>query len=174
MGMGVQCSPGRSSTVPMVALMLAAIAGPLGAQRPAVLEDFPGITSCEGGRAVSRIRDDVRDSLVRAQLEAHEAVHRAQAAGFPSCEAFMAGLTTARRIIDVELPAYCAQWRVAVGQGAEPVETRREFAWRIAAQSGAMENRLQVVQRFERECEPVPGTTNERADPRGSPAADGH
>ena len=137
-------------------LMLAGIAGPAGAQRPALLDDFPGITSCEGGRAVSRIRADVQDSLLRVQLEAHEAVHRAQAAAFPSCEAFMAGLTTARRIIDVELPAYCAQWRVAVGQGAEPVETRREFAWRIAAQSGAMENRLQVVQRFERECELVP------------------
>ena len=58
-------------------------------------------------------------------------------------------------IIDVELPAYCAQWRVAVGQGVDPIETRREFAWRIAAQSGAMENRLQVVQRFERECDLV-------------------
>jgi hypothetical protein len=147
---------GGVSQAVVAALLIAGSAGPLGAQRPAVLDDFPGITSCEGGRAVSRIRSDVQDSLLRAQLEAHEAVHRAQAAAFPSCEAFMAGLTTARRIIDVELPAYCAQWRVAVGQGAEPVETRREFAWRIAAQSGAMENRLQVVQRFERECRLVP------------------
>jgi hypothetical protein len=162
MGMGVQCSLGRAPVVGrvwqplLVALLLAGIAGRAAAQRPAALDDFPGITSCEGGQAVSRIRADVRDSLVRAQLEAHEAVHRVQAAAFPSCEAFMAGLTTARRIIDVELPAYCAQWRVAVAQGAEPVETRREFAWRIAAQSGAMENRLQVVQRFAQECPPLP------------------
>jgi hypothetical protein len=126
------------------------------AQRAAVPDDFPGITWCEGGRAISRIRADVRDSLLRAQLEAHESVHRAQADGFLSCEAFLQGLTSARGIIDVELPAYCAQWRVAVEQGAAPVETRREFAWRIAAQSGAMENRLQVVQRFERECDLVP------------------
>jgi hypothetical protein len=126
------------------------------AQRAAVPDDFPGITWCEGGRAVSRIRADVRDSLLRAQLEAHEAVHRLQAEAFPTCEAFLRGLTSARRIIDVELPAYCAQWRVAVSQGADPVETRREFAWRIAAQSGAMENRLQVIQRFERECNLVP------------------
>jgi hypothetical protein len=104
---------------------------------------------------MSRIRTDVRDSLLREQLEAHEAVHRAQAQAFPSCEAFLAGLTSARRIIDVELPAYCAQWRVAVAQGAPPAETRREFGWRIAAQSGAMENRLQVVQRFESECDLV-------------------
>jgi hypothetical protein len=122
------------------------------AQRAAVPDDFPGITWCEGGRAISRIRADVRDSLLRAQLEAHEAVHRTQAEAYPTCEAFIQGLTSARRIIDVELPAYCAQWRVAVEQGAPPAETRREFAWRIAAQSGAMENRLQVVQRFELEC----------------------
>jgi hypothetical protein len=136
-----------------VALALACTAGQVWAQRAAVADDFPGITRCEGGQAVSRIRSDVRDSLLRVQLEAHEAVHRAQAAAFPSCDAFVAGLTSARHIIDVELPAYCAQWRVAVGQGAEPVETRRDYAWRIAAQSGAMENRLQVVQRFERECD---------------------
>ena len=126
------------------------------AQRAAVPDDFPGITWCEDGRAISRIRADVRDSLLRAQLEAHEAVHRAQAEAFATCEGFLQGLTSARRIIDVELPAYCAQWRVAVSQGAPPAETRREFAWRIAAQSGAMENRLQVVQRFERECDLVP------------------
>jgi hypothetical protein len=131
------------------------------AQRDAVPDDFPGITWCEGGRAISRIRADVRDSLLRAQLEAHEAVHRAQAEAFPTCEAFVQGLTSARRIIDVELPAYCAQWRVAVGQGAPPAETRRELGWRIAAQSGAMENRLQVVQRFEHECELV--SSSERA-----------
>lgn len=172
MGMAVQCSLGGAPAVgstcqlALAMLMLAGIAGPLAAQRPAVLDDFPGITRCEGGQAVSRIRADVRDSLMRAQLDAHEAVHRAQAAAYPSCESFMAGLTTARRIIDVELPAYCAQWRVAVDQGAEPVETRREFAWRIAAESGAMENRLQVVQRFEQECQPVrpPGHTPGASD----------
>jgi hypothetical protein len=76
---------------------------------------------------------------------------------YASCESFLAGLTTARRVIDVELPAYCAQWRVAVGQGADPVETRRDFSWRISAQSGAMENRLQIIQRFEAEC-PAPPT----------------
>ena len=144
---------GFASRILLVALALGCNPRLAAAQRAAVPDDFPGITRCEGGRAVSRIRADVRDSLLRLQLEAHEAVHRAQAAAFPTCEAFVAGLTSARRIIDVELPAYCAQWRVAVAQGAEPVETRRDFAWRIAAQSGAMENRLQVVQRFERECE---------------------
>jgi hypothetical protein len=42
-------------------------------------------------------------------------------------------------------------------QGVEPAGTRREYAWRIAAQSGAMENRLDVLQRFERECPAAPG-----------------
>ena len=146
----------------MAAVALGCLARPAAAQRAAAPDDFPGITRCEGGQAISRIRADVRDPLLLAQLEAHEAVHRAQAAASPSCEAFLAGLTSARQIIDVELPAYCAQWRVAVRQGAEPVEARREFGWRIAAQSGAMENRLQVVQRFERECELVP-------EPGGAP-----
>ena len=148
----------RFRDVVVVALALEWVARPAWAQRAAVPDDFPGITQCEGGQAVSRIRADVQDSLLRAQLEAHEAVHRAQAAAFPSCEAFVASLTSAREIIDVELPAYCAQWRVAVAQGAEPAETRREFAWRIAAQSGAMENRLEVAQRFERECDLVPAS----------------
>ena len=57
-----------------------------------------------------------------------------------------------RRIIDLELPAYCAQWRLAVARGADSAATRRDYGWRIAAQSGAMENRLSVIQRFEREC----------------------
>jgi hypothetical protein len=52
----------------------------------------------------------------------------------------------------VELPAYCAQWKLAVARGADSAVTLREYAWRIAAQSGAMENRLSVAQRFEHEC----------------------
>jgi hypothetical protein len=158
----------------VVFLALAVIGLPrrAGAQRAAVPDDFPGITRCEGSRAVTRIRTDVRDSLLLAQLEAHEAVHRAQAAAYPTCQAFLAGLRTARQVIDVELPAYCAQWRVAVAQGAEPVETRREFSWRIAAQSGAMENRLQVVQRFESECAPAVPAGQSAGRATRPPAAD--
>jgi hypothetical protein len=142
----------RGLRLALVALALAGLPPEGHAQRAAVSDDFPGLTWCDGGQAVSRIRADVQDSLVRAQLDAHEAVHRAQASSLSSCETFLAGLTSARRVIDAELPAYCAQWRVAVAQGSDPVELRRDFAWRIAAQSGAMENRLQVVQRFEQEC----------------------
>ena len=126
--------------------------GQLVAQRAATQDDFLGLTRCESGRAVTRMRPDVRDTLVLAQLEAHEAVHRAQARAFPTCEAFVASIHTARQVVDVELPAYCAQWRVAVAQGSDSAETRREYAWRIAAQSGAMENRLDVLQRFRAEC----------------------
>jgi len=122
------------------------------AQRDATPDDFLGLTSCEAGTAVTNLRPDVRDSMLVAEIEAHESVHRAQAAAHETCDAFLATLTSARRIIDAELPAYCAQWRVAVARGADSAITRREFAWRIAAQSGAMENRLQVAQRFEEEC----------------------
>ena len=129
---------------------------PASAQRAAVADDFLGLTRCEGGRAVTTVRADVRDPALLEQVEAHEAVHRAQAAAFPSCEAFVASLGSARRIIDVELPAYCAQWRVAVRQGGDPAALRREFGWRMAAQSGAMENRLQSVLRLEEECPLAP------------------
>ena len=122
------------------------------AQRDATPDDFLGLTRCEAGTAVTNLRPDVRDSMLIEEIEAHEAVHREQAAAYPSCEAFLATLTSALRIIDAELPAYCAQWKVAVARGADSASTRREYAWRIAAQSGAMENRLQIAQRFEEEC----------------------
>ena len=133
-------------------MLLSASPAALVAQRPAQADDFLGLTRCEDGVAISRLRPDVTDSARVAEVEAHEAVHRAQAAAYPSCEAFVATLTSARRIIEVEVPAYCAQWRVAVARGADSVVTRREYAWRIAAQSGAMENRLEILQRFEQEC----------------------
>jgi hypothetical protein len=141
-----------------VPVALAALAilvlGPhhLAAQREARPEDFLGLTTCEAGAAVTTLRPDVRDSLLVAEIEAHEAVHREQATTHGSCDAFLATLTSARRIIDAELPAYCAQWKVVVARGADSATTRREFAWRIAAQSGAMENRLQIARRFEEEC----------------------
>jgi hypothetical protein len=141
--------------VPILLLALAIqVLAPLrvAAQREARPEDFLGLTSCEAGAAVTTLRPDVRDSLLVAEIEAHEAVHREQAAEHGSCDGFLATLTSARRIIDAELPAYCAQWKMVVRRGADSVTTRREFAWRIAAQSGAMENRLHIAQRFEQEC----------------------
>ena len=131
-------------------LLLAAT--PLAAQREATASDFLALTRCDGGEAVTITRPDVARSALAAEVEAHEAVHRAQAAEYPSCEAFVATITTARRTIEVELPAYCAQWRVAAAQGADSTALRREFAWRIAAQSGAMENRLEVLEWFRRDC----------------------
>ena len=130
-------------------LLLPAVAE---AQRDATVDDFLGITRCENGTAVTVLRPDVRDSLLLDELHAHEEIHREQASAFPTCEAFLASISSARRVIEVELPAYCAQWKIAVGRGADSAVTRREYAWRIAAQSGAMENRLSVAQRFEEEC----------------------
>ncbi|HUF35966.1 MAG TPA: hypothetical protein VMN37_08450 [Gemmatimonadales bacterium] len=132
--------------------LIVVIPSALAAQRDARVDDFLGITRCEDGLAVTAVRPDVSDATLLEEIHAHEAVHRRQAAEHPSCEAFLASITSARGIIDVELPAYCAQWRVAVSHGADSAVTRREYAWRIAAQSGAMENRLGVAQRFEREC----------------------
>jgi hypothetical protein len=135
----------------VLALALLAPAA-VAAQREARPDDFLGLTSCDAGAAVTTLRPDVRDSLLLAEVEAHEEVHREQARAHESCDGFLASLTTARHIIDAELPAYCAQWKVAVARGADSAAMRREFAWRIAAQSGAMENRLQITQRFAEEC----------------------
>jgi hypothetical protein len=131
---------------------VALAAGPARAQRAARAEDFLGVTRCDSGQVVTEIREDVRRSDLRAEVEAHEAVHRQQAAAYGGCEAFLASLTTARRIIESELPAYCAQWKIAVARGADSEATRLDYAWRISAQSGAMENRLDIVRRFRDEC----------------------
>lgn len=131
---------------------VALLAGPARAQRAAKSEDFLGVTRCDSGQVVTEIREDVRRSDLRAEVEAHEAVHRQQAAGHGGCEAYLASLTTARRIIESELPAYCAQWKVAVARGADSEATRLDYAWRISAQSGAMENRLDIARRFRDEC----------------------
>jgi hypothetical protein len=128
------------------------VAGQARAQRAARPDDFLGVTRCEAGQPVTELREDVRRSDLRAEIEAHEEVHRRQAAASGGCEAFLASLTTARRIIDSELPAYCAQWKVAVARGADSAATRLDYAWRIAAQSGAMENRLDIARRFRNEC----------------------
>jgi hypothetical protein len=140
----------RPALLPLALAVLAPAAA--AAQRDARVEDFLGVTRCEGDSVVTVFRPDLSDSTLLDEVHAHEAVHRRQAAQYPSCAAFLASITTARRIIDVELPAYCAQWRIAVARGADSALTRREYAWRIAAQSGAMENRLGVAQRFEDEC----------------------
>lgn len=140
--------------MPVVVALAMLVLAPhrLAAQREARPDDFLGLTTCEAGAPVTTLRPDVRDSLLVAEIEAHEAVHREQATAHGGCDAFVATLTSARRIIDAELPAYCAQWKMVVARGADSATTRREFAWRIAAQSGAMENRLQIAQRFEEEC----------------------
>ena len=143
-------SPRRLVALTVGAVTLAT--APARAQRSARVEDFLGVTRCDSGQAVTEIREDVRRSDLRAEVEAHEAVHRQQAAAYGGCEAFLASLTTARRIIESELPAYCAQWKVAVALGADSAATRLDYAWRISAQSGAMENRLDIVRRFRDEC----------------------
>ena len=145
----------RSALRRLVALTVGAVTlatAPARAQRSARVEDFLGVTRCDSGQAVTEIREDVRRSDLRAEVEAHEAVHRQQVAAYGGCEAFLASLTTARRIIESELPAYCAQWKVAVARGADSAATRLDYARRISAQSGAMENRLDIARRFRDEC----------------------
>jgi hypothetical protein len=56
-------------------------------------------------------------------------------------------------VVEVEIPAYCAQWRVVQRRGAEREATFREYALRISAQAGATENRLDVLAMLKEQCE---------------------
>jgi len=109
----------------LLLLALALLAPPdLSAQREARQDDFLALTTCEAGAPITTFRSDLRDSLLLVEVEAHEAVHREQAAAHGSCDAFLATLTSARRVIDAELPAYCAQWKVVVARGADSAATK--------------------------------------------------
>lgn len=124
--------------------------------RPAIPAGVVGWTFCRNGNAESWIRADQVRSALLDELLAHEAVHREQAAQFPSCEAWIQTLTSARRVIEAELPAYCAQLKVAVQHGARLDSLQVEYALRIATESGALENRLDIRRRLIAECQPPP------------------
>src|SRR5262245_18568417 len=135
-----------SETMPVrlwraVVVLIACVPQSASAQRAAVPEDFVGLTHCDSGRAVTRMRADIRDTLVRAQLEAHESVHRAQAGKFATCEAFTASVASARQIIDVEVPADCAQWRGAVAEGVDTMGMGRGYALRCCDEEWAVRTR---------------------------------
>lgn len=119
---------------------------------PATPTGFYGYTFCRNGLAESWVRADKIGTTELEELLAHEAVHREQAARFPVCEDWLKSVTSAKRIIEAEIPAYCAQLKVAVAQGGNREALTRDYAFRIAAQSGAMENRMDIRQMFARDC----------------------
>jgi hypothetical protein len=120
---------------------------------PVVPHGFLGYTFCRSGLAESWVRADIVGTAQAEEVLAHEGVHREQAATFPSCEAWQASLVSAKRVIEMEIPAYCAQFRIVLARGADPDSLRLEYALRIAAQAGAIENRLDVRGMFKERCE---------------------
>ena len=138
--------------LPLLALPAAVLRPPREAPIP---NGYLGYTFCRHGLPETWLRADVVGTAQADEVLAHEAVHRRQAAG--GCEAFFASLTSARRVIEVEIPAYCAELSVAVARGAEREAMLRDYALRIAAQSGGMENRLDVLTQLRRACGPAPG-----------------
>jgi hypothetical protein len=119
---------------------------------PLVPHGFLGYTFCRNGMAESWVRADVVGTPVGEEVLAHEAVHREQARAFPTCEAWQQSLVSAKRVIDAEIPAYCAQFRLLTGRGVDADSLRLEYALRIAAQAGAIENRLDVRGLFRDRC----------------------
>ena len=131
------------------------VAAPLVLRRePPIPPSYLGYTFCRNGLAETWLRADLVGTPQAAEVLAHEAVHRRQAGAAVSCEAFFGSLTTARRVVEVEIPAYCEELTVAVAvaRGAERDAMLRDYALRIAAQSGAMENRLDVLAMLRRGC----------------------
>ena len=125
---------------------------PPGVAGPIVPHGFLGYTFCRNGLAESWVRADVVGTPQAEEVLAHERVHREQAAAFPTCEAWQASLVSARKVIEMEIPAYCAQYRIVAARGADPDSLRLEYALRIAAQAGAIENRLDVRGMFRERC----------------------
>jgi hypothetical protein len=123
-----------------------------GAALPSPPQGFLGYTFCRNGLAESWVRADIIGTPQAEEVVVHEQVHREQAAAFPTCEAWAGSLTTARKVIEMEIPAYCAQWRLVVARGVDADSLRREYSLRISAQAGAMENRLDVLEIFRRDC----------------------
>ncbi len=123
-----------------------------GAALPSPPQSFLGYTFCRNGLAESWVRADIIGTPQAEEVVAHEQVHREQAAQFSSCDAWAASLTTARKVIEMEIPAYCAQWRLVVARGVDADSLRWEYSLRISAQAGAMENRLDVLEMFRRDC----------------------
>lgn len=125
---------------------------PPAAGLPGTPTGFNGYTFCRNGLAESWVRADKIGTPELDEILAHEAVHREQAAQFPTCEAWLASVSSARAIIDAEIPAYCAQLTAALRHGSDRNALVREYVFRIAAQSGAMENRLDIRQIFDVRC----------------------
>lgn len=123
-----------------------------GAALPSPPQGFLGYTVCRNGLAESWLRADIAGTPQAEEVVVHEQVHREQAALFPTCEAWAATITTARKVIEMEIPAYCAQWRLVVQRGVDADSLQHEYALRISAQAGAMENRLDVLEMFRRDC----------------------
>ena len=123
-----------------------------GAALPSPPQGFLGYTFCRNGLAESWVRADIVGTPQAEEVVVHEQVHREQAAAFPTCEAWAASITTARKVIEMEIPAYCAQWRLVILRGVDADSLQREYALRISAQAGAMENRLDVLEMFRRDC----------------------
>ncbi len=133
--------------------LLPLLAAPLVLGREAPIPPgYVGYTFCRNGLAETWLRADLVGTPQAAEVLAHEAVHRRQAGEAVTCEAFFGSLTSARRVIEVEIPAYCEELTVAVARGAARDAMLRDYALRISAQSGAMENRLDVLTMLRRAC----------------------
>lgn len=142
----------------LVIPLVLALGRPMLVRDPPIPAGYLGYTFCRNGLAETWLRADLVGTPQAVEVLAHEAVHRRQAGAAPGCDAFFASLGSARRVIEVEIPAYCEELAVAMATGGDRESLLRDYALRISAQSGAMENRLDVLVRLRAACGAAPGS----------------
>ncbi|HTO74003.1 MAG TPA: hypothetical protein VMJ30_09290 [Gemmatimonadales bacterium] len=151
-----------------VVIGLTELSGPAGveAQQPWLPEGVAAITFCRNGKAESWISAEAAETVHREALLAHEAVHRQQAAAYPSCEEFYASITSPDRLIAVEVPAYCAQWEVERANGGRADLILPAMAERLAADGGIPERMSEILRRLRRRCGEIGGVERPLASNR--------
>jgi hypothetical protein len=76
---------------------------------------YLGLTQCDdAGNAVSFVKAGM-DSVLTAEVTAHEAKHREQARRYPSCQAYQAAYRGSLRLqVETEAEAYCEGFKVRI------------------------------------------------------------
>lgn len=138
-------------------------------QQPWMPEGQYAVTFCRDGKAESWILASAAAGVHREALLAHEAVHRRQAERYTTCEEFYATITSPDRLIEVELPAYCAQLRIELRQGADSVSTAAEMALRLAVEVRQKHRARELQSRLLKDCQRQREWSLKESEPRTMP-----
>lgn len=116
----------------MKALALLLVMGCAGAGiRVQDLHPLAGVTFCDRGEPFSFISVDALGTEDEITVPAHEAMHRAQALRYGSCEAMQAAYRTTMGKLAIEGEAYAAGYCAGVRADYDAAETRQDMLQRF-------------------------------------------